>query len=370
MSTLIFDEIPTPPKSIPEGEEIKDTPQIAGIAVIVLIIESCAAAVAYMYDVFLVMAVIHTILSLTLFLLFWRSLRLDKGARLSAVLTISFIFLGSFGAIGTLVTIVLLSRYRQSSRSFMDWYRSIFPDEDDVPSAELYSSIMTGREDNVLQTAMGSFSDVMRIGSTQQKRAVIGLISRHFRPVFAPALLQALNDPDASVRVQAASASARIESKQSEIEIDLQAKMKAAPKDLAARLAYARHLDNYASSGLVDDVRARTLRMTAEPIFQRLLMQNPQDQELRLTLGRLLIRLGKTSAAADILYDLNNEIALGSGFDWYAECLYQLGRWDELACLAKDAISNPDGHFRGQNTRAAFWAGIVADDEPASVTLS
>src|SRR3546814_7054739 len=65
----------------------------------------------------------------------------------------------------------------------------------------------------------------------EQKRAVLMLLARRFRPEFAPALKLALQDANPAIRVQAATATAEIESGFTDRTIVLEAAAKAASQD-------------------------------------------------------------------------------------------------------------------------------------------
>ena len=73
-----------------------------------------------------------------------------------------------------------------------------------------YDSIVAGRELSG-RSAWRSFRDILALGSFEDKQAALAILTRRFTPPLAPALRLALNDPDAAIRVQAATAAARIE---------------------------------------------------------------------------------------------------------------------------------------------------------------
>ena len=78
-------------------------------------------------------------------------------------------------------------------------------------SKRLHDSIVAGRELSGRSSGLASFRDILAFGSFQDKQAALAIITRRFTPPLAPALRMALNDPDAAIRVQAATAAARIE---------------------------------------------------------------------------------------------------------------------------------------------------------------
>ena len=60
---------------------------------------------------------------------------------------------------------------------------------------DLYESLLR-RQRSTSGGAVESFSDILSSGDAAKKRLVIGLLTRHFRPGFAPALRLALTDTD------------------------------------------------------------------------------------------------------------------------------------------------------------------------------
>src|SRR3546814_9387486 len=72
--------------------------------------------------------------------------------------------------------------------------------------------IASGRSANQTLSGIDSFTDVMRYGTIEQKRAVLMLLARRFRPEFAPALKLALPHANPAIRVPPPTATAEIES--------------------------------------------------------------------------------------------------------------------------------------------------------------
>jgi len=132
-------------------------------------------------------------------------------SRMMTLLAVTLFFLGPFGPLGVMLTMLLHSWFRRHATPFDEWYQALFPEEVDEPSRRLYEMLTRGLADSASQENVTSFTDVLQYGSIGQKRAVISLLSRDFRPEFAPALQSALADANPAVRVQAATAAANIE---------------------------------------------------------------------------------------------------------------------------------------------------------------
>ncbi len=258
--------------------------------------------------------------------------RRGRDLRLAGLLLVTMVPLGPVGAACTVVTAALLALFSRYATGFQDWYLSLFPDSETGPARELYELIVTGRE-NAHLAAGDSFTDVMWIGSPQQKQAVIALVARHFRPAFTPALKAGLADADPSVRVQAATATARVEHEFNERWLALDHAARDRAEDPDALAALARHLDDYAFCGLLDANREAEIREKALEGYRRSLDLAPADDTIRLDLGRLLLRCGLAAEAAARLEPLVDRTPDRRILYWYAESLFRLGRFAELRAL-------------------------------------
>ena len=282
----------------------------------------------------LILAAVAGHLGLGVLLGLWLAWRHRRGLdlRLPGLLAVTTLFLGPMGPACTLATAALYAVFSRYAMGFQEWYLSLFPESQVEPAQELYELIVTGREQAHLAAAE-SFTDVMQVGTPAQKQAVIALVARHFRPAFTPALKQGLADADPSVRVQAATAAARVEHEFNERwqKLDTAAAVKA--QDVATRFALARHLDDYAFCGLLDTNRELEVRQKALDGYRRCVALAPDDAEVRLDFGRLLLRLGhvdEAAAALEPLVDGSTDRRLPV---WYAECLFRLGRYRDLRAL-------------------------------------
>ncbi|KAA0590454.1 hypothetical protein J2848_005037 [Azospirillum lipoferum] len=258
--------------------------------------------------------------------------RRGRDLRLAGLLLVTLVPLGPLGAACTLVTTALLALFSRYATGFQDWYLSLFPESETGPAQELYELIVTGRE-NAHLVAGESFTDVMSVGSPQQKQAVIALVARHFRPAFTPALKAGLADTDPSVRVQAATATARVEHEFNERWLTLDRAARAHPDHADSLAALARHLDDYAFCGLLDSNREAEIRDKALDGYRRSLDLAPEDDGIRHDLGRLLLRCGLAGEAADRLAPMIDRTPDRRILFWYAESLFRLGRFADLRAL-------------------------------------
>ncbi|MCW2243386.1 tetratricopeptide repeat protein [Azospirillum canadense] len=295
----------------------------------------------------------------------WVRSRARRGLdlRLAGLLLVTTPVLGPIGPACTLLTTLLHALFRRYATGFQDWYLSLFPESQSEPAQELYELIVSGRETSHLAAAE-SFTDVMSVGSPQQKQAVIALVARHFRPAFTPALKAGLADSDPSVRVQAATATARVEHEFNERWLELDGAARANPQDARAGLALARHLDDYAFCGLLDTNREQEIRDKAQDGYRRGLELAPDDDDARHDFGRLLLRCGLVEEAARTLDPLVERTDDRRVLFWYAECLFRLRRYGDLRAMAeRRADLMPDG---GDSTDTlasviALWSAPAED---------
>lgn len=289
----------------------------------------------------------------------WRRRRRRVDERFSGLLAICTAFLGPSGPLCAGLSVGAHAVFRRYATGFHDWYLSLFPESQSDPAQELYELIVTGRE-RAGAAAVDSFTDVMTVGSPQQKQAVIALVSRHFRPSFTPALKLGLADSDPSVRVQAATATARVEHEFNERWLKLERAADSAPDSAAARHALARHLDDYAFCGLLDANREQELRRKALDYYRAALAAAPADEALRNDLGRLLLRVGLVAEAAETLAPAAGRTHDRRLLAWYAESLFRLGRFEELRALCRtraDDFADSAAIFDALGDVVALWTG-------------
>lgn len=255
-----------------------------------------------------------------------------RDARLDVWLAWSTLVSGPLGPAMVIGLCVLLPWFNRSARPFEEWYAGLFPDEDQDAADRLYERIVSGREEAVADTSsLASLTDILLTGSTRAKQAVVALLARRFRSDFAPALAMALSDPEPTVRVQAATASAAIEERYHGRKIDLEAAAGLRPDDPSAWLALAHHLDEYAYAGVLDPDRQTATMLDAHSAYEKAERLGADDPEgIRLTRGRLLLRLGRLEEAEDLLATLFENARDPGAAMWRAECLFRLGRFEAL----------------------------------------
>lgn len=257
-------------------------------------------------------------------------------SRFFALLAISTAFCGPFGPLGTGFALILHYYFRRNATPFEEWYMSLFPDEVDQPVRQLYEMLTRGLSEAAASKSLSSFTDVLTYGTIDQKQAVITLLSREFRPEFAPALLTALADDNPAVRVQAATAAANIENNFLNKLMELEAGAKAAPNDISAQSALAQFFDDYAFSGILDDDRQAENRRRAEEAYQTVLKLDPENPDTILRIGRLLIRSGRVDEAIEWFeWGFPKGAINPQSISWYLEALYRKGDYGRLRSASR-----------------------------------
>lgn len=294
--------------------------------------------------------------------------------RAAVMLAVSMPFVGPFAPAGILITGPLYVWFRRTSSPFEEWYMSLFPDKPSDPGRQLYEQIISGRTSGGRTESLTSFSDVLQLGSVEQKVAVISLMARHFKPEFAAALKMALTDKDATIRVQAATAAADIEDGFLARGIELQHRVEEAPTDFETRLALARHHDDHAYSGLLDADRQIEERRLALAAYTEATALDPENEEARIAVGRLLVRAGEHERARAWLDDLiASGLQGGEVLIWYIETLYALGRYDDVAAAVERHRATLDAEAKDNpaiERVLEFWrAGDLFEAQRAAATL-
>ncbi len=271
-------------------------------------------------------------LGISLILLLWAKWvgRLIRRNQVAWYLFVATAALGPIGPFAAMVTGGLLIAFHRDVFDFNAWYSSLFPVEARSRVKDLYESLVR-RQRQKSGAVVESFSDILSSGDAAKKRLVIGLLTRHFRPGFAPALKLALTDNDPSVRTQAATAVATIEGRVLSRAQILQRKVRERPKSFGRLERLARHYDDYAFTGLLDPERERDNRIRALEGYQNALKVRPREPGLWIAIGRLLVREGRYDAAASWFTVAEARGLLSADMIlWNLEALFKLGRYEKL----------------------------------------
>lgn len=311
----------------------------AGLVALVALVISCGAA-RLLWDGATVRAIgIHFGLCGALGAWLRWVIEAGRDARLPSMLGVATAVAGPFGAAGALVTLVLGDLFSRTSMTFEEWYESLFPTEETNEGRGILGLV---KGINALadgQTNVLPLNDILSFGSFAQKQAAVTLITKYYKPSFAPVLKKALADESNAIRVQAATAMAKIEAEFLSKMMTLSREAEKRPNDAAALRALAAHYDDYAFSGVLDPKREVDTRGLAVDTYRRILAIDSSDANARSVVGRLLVRQRLFAEAADwyACYPVNEWPAAARL--WHMESLFALGRYAELRSLAAEPLA-------------------------------
>lgn len=274
---------------------------------------------------------IHCLISGVVALIAYAQYRKGMDVQHLALLSIVSSVAGIFGAVGALLGFIFSVVFRGRSYHFNEWYGTIFPT--DLPSKPqtIYDSITEGLDENPSSYSVMPFADVMRLGSENQKRRALAKMTSRFNPRFAAAFKTALSDNNNTIRVQAATAIAKVEREfAAKLERIEMARAKQ-PNDAQLTLALAKFYDDYAFTGVLDAELEKLNRARAISSYKTYLQLDPNSAEAWVAIGRLLYRDQQWAEAADwFRAALDRGWKMNAMVLWYFECLFRLGQFRDL----------------------------------------
>lgn len=277
-------------------------------------------------------------------------------------LLITYAALGTTAALATLAAFLLHQYHLRHSRPFEEWYRELFPERGRRLYERIYDELVLTERQRQSPSEVIPFADVINYGTRDQKQTAISMMSRYFQPPFAPVLKRALDDPDNSVRIQAATAITNLESRFSERVIELERRLgdEPSPRDLRE---LARHLDRYAFSGLLDDDRTRRVRERATAVYRSYVDLEPGDQDACIAVGRLLMRARDMAGAQQWLAAARERFGPSTRLDtWLLEAHFATGDFAAARELAASIAARDAGSDSAAllSDSARLWAGLPA----------
>ncbi|HQZ37478.1 MAG TPA: hypothetical protein PLH72_00460 [Vicinamibacterales bacterium] len=283
-----------------------------------------------------------------------------RRARYPLLLWIATASFGPFGPAGVLLARALEWRYARQATDVEEWHAMLFPPTHVDENAELWRRIGQRASDRPAEQHVTPFLDVLSFGSISQRQSVVAIIAQQFNPAFAPALRAALCDQHNVIRVQAATAIAKIENEFLERSIRLEKATREAPDDPAAVLALANHCDDQAFAGLLDGTREEECRVKAAAGYRRFLESRPVDGTVRFRLARLQQRRGRWHEAEPLFRQLVTAGHPGADH-WLMENLFAQGRYGEVRALVAAHSAAPDtGLLPEVAATVALWKGREA----------
>lgn len=273
---------------------------------------------------------------------------------------VATVFLGPLGVAGAAGAALLTRIYAWRATPFEEWYRALFPEERQDRTRELYERVVLRGHGPAERSTVAPFADVMTLGSLQEKQAAIALIASGFRPEFAVALRAALNDQEAAVRVQAASAVARIEQHFLRRSMALEARRAVDPSDPVLLMELAGHYAALSATGLIDEMRAKEAAEASLALYVDAAAR-ARDEATRLeatgAAGRLMLRLGRPDEAERVLAPIaTTDQATPDLVAPYLEALFRLRRFVDLRQLClRLRDSGSAGLPQGVEEALALW---------------
>jgi tetratricopeptide (TPR) repeat protein len=301
---------------------------------------SLVLAVAHGFNLYLFLAstlwpviplLIHLAISLVVAVIAYTQYRRGMEVQHLALLAIVSATTGIFGVIGALLSFLVTLVFRGRSYHFREWYRTMFPTDSQREPENIYDRITEGLDENPSTYSVMPFTEVMRLGSENQKRRALAKMTSRFSPSFAPAFRAALADSNNAIRVQAATAIAKVEREFTHKLERIEMARTRDPHNALLTLALAKFYDDYAFTGILDGEIERLNRARAIEAYKSYLKLDPNSADAWLAVGRLMYRNQQWLEAADWF-----RAALDRGWKshnmilWYFECLFRLGQFRDL----------------------------------------
>lgn len=275
--------------------------------------------------------------------------------------------LGPFAAAAGLLVLVAAPLLRRGARSDAMWRNHLFPETGADPLTQRVAALDRAAADGGTGE-VAAFADILRWGSLEQQERVVVLMSREFRPGFAPLLREALSSVTPGLCAQAAAGLAMVEARFEAQEAELRCAVLSGR--ITSLLALARHLDELANSGLLDLSRSAAVRAEAVDIYQSHLASHPDDSDVQAAFGRDLMQVGRLDdAIAAMRAALARGMATPSLLGWLAECLYRQQEIDQVSQLIAEheAVLRPT--VQGGSPLAAslgLWLSTPSNMEEAA----
>ena len=266
-------------------------------------------------------------------LCYWRASR-GVFIREYCVLGFGYLLCGFLGTAGSVLLVTVSFFTRSDKWRFRDWYIALFPAGHATSAEELYGQIISGSRAIGPEHSVTVYTDLMQEAETEEKLAIVTLVSRYFRPDFANVIVMAMNDQDPTVRVLAASAKARIENRFLTNVLKIQETIRQNPDNFDGKMALATLYDDYAFTGLLDREREIENRKMALETYEQCRKDRPDDAIPPYRIGRILNQQRDYQGAARLF-----EVALNLSTDkqaiasWLIEANYNAKNYDRVRDL-------------------------------------
>lgn len=344
------------------------TIKVALATAVVLFGLEVGGLILWLEDLVLAAALTHAVVAIAANVAAWR-LAATPDATLATfrMTAVMLPFLGPIApALATLLLAAQLVR-PYAVHDAAEWHEHLFPNLAADPINEQIDAIGRHQPGSRNSNEIESFYDVLRWGKLPEKEHVLSLISRSYRPEFAPVLREALGSDDLGLRAQAAAGLSLLETRTSARLTTLQQAWREAPTDerrVETAIALAQALSTAAHSSLYDEVRTIEMRREIFALLSPIVAAGSSDPAraamLSAILGRTMIQLGDVDAA---VVTLEPVVAASehaeAAFGWLVEAFFRKSDFTGLTALITrrrdlaDALVRRDGPLA---PALAFWA--------------
>lgn len=197
--------------------------------------------------------------------------------------------LGPFGSLLIVIALILFIIQTGHGIEFGTWLDSLFPNFPARVELDVYERIISDWDDFSDKINLIPYTDIMSFGSLDAKMAALVKMATNFKPQFAPILMQGLQDPNISVRVQAAAIISRFETNYSNNYARLQKSLDKRPNSSYILLEFATLCDHSSHLGIFDKERSSHMQARAIELYEAYRKIAGKDCKVNFSLGWLYI---------------------------------------------------------------------------------
>lgn len=296
-------------------------------------------------------------------LAFWHGAARTPAAAAVRVVALTSPFLGPMAALAGLVILAVIAVAHDPVANASIWHEHLFPNLAVDELTERTEEISRRQSGNDGAGEIESFFDVLQWGTLPEKEHVLSLISRSFRPEFAPVLRAGLAVDDLGLRAQAAAGLSMLETRISARLGNLQEAFRDAgpeQRNIAA-IDLAIALSDAAHTGLYDEARNAEMRREIVSILTD--CADRVDPRINTMLGRTLIQLGEFDRAVETLSGVADATTSGeAAFDWLLEGVFRQGDYRRIGSLVEGRAESVRSLVQQDGPLAPalrFWAAAA-----------
>ncbi len=288
----------------------------------------------YLFDILNIYFVIfvHIVIIILLFLFVHLAYKQQKDLLYPLLLLLSTLGAGPFGLAIFLLTVLFRPLLSVFTITPEGWFLGLFPEHNFSPFRLIYQRVKSGWDDYNLSSEITSFKNTFIYGTIAQKQSTLDAIIKDYQPCYSSILLQALADPNNTVRIQAAAIISKIENNN-----DLKLQALLAKKNLnqndEENLKLAEFCEEYINLGFIDSLKKKELGHLAVSLYKDHLNKYPDDSAVSCAVGQLLFLMKDYNEYILWFNEHKKRFKKTSemAFIQYREVLYKLQRYDLLS---------------------------------------